>query len=305
MCLLTFINEYTDVDIDSLATGAENNPDGFGYAIHTGRDVVHNSGLNFERILDEFVNLRKTHHGPALFHSRITTHGGTTVDNCHPFQVGRDSQTVMAHNGMLPIDAKNGKSDTRIFAEELFPSWGGSATLNSRKMRKRLSKFASGSKLVFLSANPDVNENYIIINEKDGTWDKGVWWSNSSYKWTRNYTYGGGSMYTTGWERREQLYVPVSSDMNQRVVDCTYIDEKGDEVWGELWTCGVCGVTEYFDEDNINEADLCAYCDACWFCANPRLYCDCYFAEELNTPDDDHRAMVHTVGNYDSLNDVW
>lgn len=299
MCLLTFIPEYTQIDIDDLATGAVNNPDGFGFAVHTGRRIVMNNGLNFEAVLDDFLKVRRQHHGPALFHSRITTHGGTTIDNCHPFQVGRDPETVMAHNGMLPIDAKDGKSDTRIFAEELFPSWGGASTLNSKKMRKRLSKFATGSKLVFLSANPDVNHDYIIINEKDGMWDNGVWWSNGSYKWTRNYTYGGGSMYTTGWERSEStIYTPSDG----RIIDCSYIDpDSGQEFWAEMWTCDMCGHMEYFDESTIDVADLCPSCAACWFCGESQLSCDCYFDPRDAMPN----GSYHSFANYDSTVDLF
>lgn len=136
MCLLTFMQEYTTADVDSLAIGSQNNPDGFGYAVHAGTHIVKGSGLNFDAVLDNFLKTRAIHSGPALFHSRITTHGGTNINNCHPFQVGKDTNTVVAHNGMLPIAARNGMSDTHIFAKELFPSWGGASTLNSKKTRR-------------------------------------------------------------------------------------------------------------------------------------------------------------------------
>lgn len=300
MCLLTFIPEYTSIDNELLVNGAMNNPDGFGFAIHAGTSIIHNSGLNFEQILDQFTDLRKVHHGPALFHSRITTHGGTTIDNCHPFRVGKDDLTVVAHNGMLPIAAKNGMSDTRIFAQELFPSWGGPATLNSRKMRKKLAKFASGSKLVFLSANPDVNEDFTIINEKDGHWSDGVWWSNSSYDWKRTTYYGGGSMYTSGWSK-----TPTPSDYGSAtgITDVSWVDANGNEVWAEMWTCNICGHMEYFDDDNIDLADLCQHCDACWYCGNPRLYCDCYYDEQLNRID--RPQSSHSMSGHDMMIDLF
>ncbi len=306
MCLLTFIPEYTQPDIDLLATGALNNPDGFGYAIHTGRNIIHNSGLKFIQIADEFLSLRDKYQGPALFHSRITTHGGTTVENCHPFQVGRDELTVVAHNGMLPIAAKNGKSDTRIFAEEMFPAWGGASTLNSKKMRKKLAKFASGSKLVFLSANPDVQNDFTIINERDGHWDSnGVWWSNNSYKYER-YTYSGGGMYTSGWSKTDKgVYTPSDTDYDDPtdspyVIDCSYEDHNGDTVWEELWICATCGYTHTFNETNINDADLCPQCDTCWFCFEDRMMCSCY------PPQSDLVSQsAHSIGNYDSPIDFF
>lgn len=278
MCLLTFMPEYTTASIEDLTNGACNNPDGFGYAIHAGTRIIHNSGLSFKQIADEFLTLRDKHHGPALFHSRITTHGGTTVDNCHPFQVGKDELTVVAHNGMLPISEKNGKSDTRIFAEELFPSWGGASLLNSKKMRKKLAKFAVGSKLVFLSANPNVQNDFTIINEKDGHYDAdGVWWSNSSYKYSR-YSYSGAGLYTSGWQKTDSsLLTPREErEFGSSVIDLSYEDADGTMVWSEMWICGVCGYCHTVDESNIHTSDLCPQCDACWYCEEDRLFCYCY-----------------------------
>jgi predicted glutamine amidotransferase len=308
MCLLTFIPEYTTPDIDSLTNGAYNNPDGFGFAVHAGTSIIHNSGLDFDRILQEFLDVRAKHSGPALFHSRITTHGGTTVENCHPFQVGRDTQTVMAHNGMLPIKERDGKSDTRIYAEEMIPQMGGSPILNSKKMRKKMSKFAAGSKLVFLSANPDVQNDYTIINEDLGAYDAdGVWWSNTSYKYAR-YTYSGSGMYTSGWTKQSEspIYVPKEyADADRGIVDCSYREANGEWVWAEMWTCSHCDFQHYFDEDNIDTADLCPQCDACWFCESERLLCSCYerqsdLVEEYR---DEMREQEYAeslaIGNYD------
>jgi predicted glutamine amidotransferase len=307
MCLLTFMNEYTTASVEDLTVGADNNPDGFGFAVHAGTKIIHNSGLNFDKVLEEFLSVRAKHSGPALFHSRITTHGGTTVENCHPFQVGKDELTIVAHNGMLPIKEREGKSDTRIFAEEMLPQMGGASILNSSKRRKKLAKFAQGSKLVFLSANHAVNENYHIINENDGHWHNGVWWSNNSYKYTRHvYSHSGSSMYSSGWSKTyapkkydysEPLYLPSDYQSNQFVEDCTYLDEDGNEVWGELWTCALCKHEEYFHEDNIDQADLCPICDGCWFCHNPRLSCECYSSQA------DSYSHLHSVGNYDSVLD--
>lgn len=320
MCLLTFMQEYTTADVDSLAIGSQNNPDGFGYAVHAGTHIVKGSGLNFDAVLDNFLKTRAIHSGPALFHSRITTHGGTNINNCHPFQVGKDTNTVVAHNGMLPIAARNGMSDTHIFAKELFPSWGGASTLNSKKTRKKLSKFADGSKLVFLSANPDVQDDYYIINENDGHWNEGVWWSNNSYKYDR-YSYAGSGMYTTGWSSTSKtpkdMRYEVDMDNYKHdmwdeqsllVEDCTYIDRDGNEVWGELWRCANCEHIEYVNEQNVNHADLCSQCDSCWFCSEPRMLCMC-MGKQSDIVDDYNNGKLylpaHSMANYDSTYDYF
>jgi hypothetical protein len=222
---------------------------------------------------------------------------------------------------MLPIKERNGKSDTRIFAEELFPAWGGASTLNSKKARKKLAKFAAGSKLVFLSANPAVQNDYTIINENLGSWDGDIWWSNNSYKYGRStYTYSGSGMYTSGWSQSAWTDVtPIDKNGydSDLVQDCTYIDENGEEVWGELWKCSSCGHTEYVCEANVNEAELCPECDTCWFCHNDRMLCSCLWTPPTNTPtdwfdeariaqkyqDDTQRAL--SVGNYDSTYDYY
>jgi glutamine amidotransferase len=314
------MQEYTTADVDSLAIGSQNNPDGFGYAVHAGTHIVKGSGLNFDAVLDNFLKTRAIHSGPALFHSRITTHGGTNINNCHPFQVGKDTNTVVAHNGMLPIAARNGMSDTAIFAKELFPSWGGASTLNSKKTRKKLSKFADGSKLVFLSTNPDVQEDYYIINEDLGHWNEGVWWSNNSYKYDR-YSYAGSGMYTSGWSSTSKtpkdMRYEVDMDNYKHdmwdeqsllVEDCTYIDTDGNEVWGELWRCANCDHIEYINEANVNNADLCLQCDSCWFCSEPRMLCMCMGAQSDIVDDYNNGKLylpAHSMSNYDSTYDYF
>lgn len=297
MCLLTFMQAGCTADVTDLSNGALNNPDGFGFAVHAGNKVIHNSGLNFERVLDEFLKVRAQHSGPALFHSRITTHGATSRDNCHPFQVGRDSTTVMAHNGMLPIKDDGVRSDTRIFAETMFPSWGGPLTLNSRKMRKRLAKFASGSKLVFITANPDVSDDFVIVNEGLGHWSDGVWWSNSSYAYKPYISTGWRKFtpdpYAYGYRddaHDEDDYVPYAGGNGYGLVeDATFVDRDGTEVWGELWTCGMCGHVEYIHEDNVNVTDYCDNCDACWYCTDDRILCNC-----VHAPQTDYMDMTPT-----------
>lgn len=304
MCLLTFMHAGTTASEESLRCGAENNPDGFGFAIHAGNKIIRSSGLEFDRVYDDFTKARQQHGGPALFHSRITTHGGTNLGNCHPFQVGKDTGTVVAHNGMLPIKEDNGRSDTRIFAEELFPSWGGVRTLTSKKMRKKLSKFADGSKLVFLTTDPEVSDDFIIINEHLGHWVDGVWWSNNSYKYARSYTYQGYGMYTSGWHKSPNTpQYDTAGHSSSLVEDVTYIDpDTGLEVWGELWTCAICDHVEYYDDENIDQADVCPNCMTCWYCHNNVYACDCWGDDLSSRITSTDKVLVAT--GYDSVVDI-
>jgi predicted glutamine amidotransferase len=95
-------------DTDALLTGALVNADGHGFAIVAGRRLdrlIVQRGLDGEAVIDAFIAARLQHpQGPALFHSRLATHGDTTLDNCHPFTLGGDTRTVLAHNGVLPAE---------------------------------------------------------------------------------------------------------------------------------------------------------------------------------------------------------
>ena len=207
MCLLVFMDKNATAPEKSLRNAAENNPDGFGWAIHTGNKILTHKGMNFDAVYDQFIEARKQYTGYALFHLRITTHGDTYQDNCHPFYIGNDRKSVLAHNGMLPIEPAKGdvRSDTRILAEDILPASGGIALLNSDKQIAEMEKWAQGSKLVLLSVNPASKWQYLILNHQLGHWgeatsnDEGVWWSNGSYKnsW-RSY-----SMYSSTYASRD------------------------------------------------------------------------------------------------------
>jgi glutamine amidotransferase len=108
MCLLTYLPAGVQPDTDALLTGALVNADGHGFAIVAGRRLdrlIVQRGLDGEAVIDAFIAARLQHpQGPALFHSRLATHGDTTLDNCHPFTLGGDTRTVLAHNGVLPAE---------------------------------------------------------------------------------------------------------------------------------------------------------------------------------------------------------
>lgn len=275
MCLLTFMHEGVTADIDLLTNGAVNNPDGFGFAIHAGTKVIRHNGMHFDQVLERFLKERSIHSGPALFHSRITTHGTTNVQNCHPFQIGRDQQSVIAHNGMLPIKAAGGRSDTRILAEDLIPSWGGVTSFDGRKFRKKISAFAKGSKLVVITANPKTKDDFYIVNEQDGHWDGGVWWSNHSYSYSRSYTslgYGYSS-----WSVSQPI---TSDDFLPTIHDASYIDVDGNKYEAEWWECYNCGSGEMVFDEEYDKMLFCPYCDSCWYCCEDRISCRCEHNKE-------------------------
>jgi len=226
MCLLTFMPEYVSPDMDRFAVAAKSNPDGFGFAILEKDKFITAHGMNFSEVADKFTDARTKHQGPAIFHFRWATHGSETVENCHPFYLGGDKSTMMGHNGILPvaIEKNDERSDTKVFAQDIMPAVGGITALDDEDYFKRLSAWATGSKLVFITHNPDTLYDWYIINEELGHWDKDMWWSNYSYEQPR-YSYSSYGSYGSrygGWSWDDDIVVVENG---KSLVPADYDDE--------------------------------------------------------------------------------
>lgn len=171
MCLLTFLPAGVTPDPTALLNGAAINDDGHGFAVLTDDHIIVRRGMHAEALVEAFDAVRRAHpHGPALFHSRLGTHGEYSLDNCHPFPLGGDSRTVLAHNGVLPKDVRPAKgdprSDTRIAAEQFLPTFG---SLRSRRTRTRLERWLTpNNKIVILTLDRRFAQRAYILNEASG-----------------------------------------------------------------------------------------------------------------------------------------
>jgi len=278
MCLLIYAQPNSAPTKKSLRRAAVQNPDGFGFAINNGKQVLYGKGMDIEDTIKEFFAVRERFpDSHALFHLRITTHGATNLDNCHPFVV--DDGIVLAHNGMLPIKEENGKSDTRQFAEEWLPTMGVKEMLDTPEGFTDLEKFATGSKLAILSSNPLLDQPYYIVNEHLGHWKDGVWYSNNSY--TKNY---GKYLYsnwsrpaTSTYEYNGHSYAPQDDSLmgHEWVYDEEmnewYFQDDDDLV---VWTCNFCDSNIQYDLQS-EDPHYCPECGTCWFCDKPFDQCWC------------------------------
>lgn len=173
-----------------------NNPDGMG-VMWASRGTI-----QMYKTLDDFekfysvVNSLQMLNLPMVLHFRFTTHGGTNMANCHPFYVpNTNGELAMCHNGVISglPDAKL-KSDTRFFADVLSGLKDG--WMYDITMISMLEEFLGrGNKVVYMDKDGEVG----ILNEKSGTWDEGVWYSNDGYKRDR-WSYKGNTYSGWGWE---------------------------------------------------------------------------------------------------------
>jgi glutamine amidotransferase len=266
MCLLMVAKPNAMPSDDALVCACANNPDGFGYAVHTGKTIITGRGMNHNDVIDRFLTTREKHmNGWAMFHARMTTHGETVKENCHPFRVGGSPDTILAHNGILSnvkIPAGDKRSDTRVFAEDLLPARLN--ILDHKKKFKKLEKWAGGSKVAVFTTDRRLNKAVYIINEKLGSWDDdGLWWSNSSYK---------QSYYITPTYGRTGSWVPsydIAKGNGKYVLDGQDLTEFVEEGLA----CSYCG--HFFDEPDFFHG----YCQTCWVCMECQDFeesCMCY-----------------------------
>lgn len=242
MCLLIALNPGASLDRERILIAADNNPDGFGFAIHAGDHLLRFRSMDIHETLDEWEFLRKQYDGAAIFHLRWATHGTVDLSNCHPFEIAHDSRMMLAHNGVLPIAAKNGRSDTRILAEtnlaESDPSW-----LDDPALVADMENYLGGSKLAILSVHPDNTQDMYVLNEDLGHWDGDVWYSNYSYEAPKVPTH----LNWTSSSVKEDLFS-----------GCEFVE------------CDHCGL-EYLIDTECG-AQLCPECESCYWCG-PTCYC--------------------------------
>ena len=200
MCIIASVPKDATIDKPTLETMWKHNSDGAGisWIDEKGKVRVYKT-MKLKPFLSKFDEISKRYGKEAdiLVHMRIATHGSVCMDNNHPFNV--DTQTVFAHNGILPRQfhppAKRDISDTRYFNETFLQYQKLSALDDSRYIDHLGEVIGSYNKLVILTANPKMRRDSYIINETSGEWSDGVWYSNDSYlelsakmKWgTRTY----------------------------------------------------------------------------------------------------------------------
>jgi predicted glutamine amidotransferase len=259
MCLLTFFPAGIKPDTTALTHGTLFNNDGHGFAIVTKDRIIVERGMDADSLIEAFAQWRNRHpDGPALFHSRFGTHGANDLDNCHPFAVGGDSRTVMAHNGILPEVVQPAKqdprSDTRIAAEDFLPTFG---SLRWRHTRVRLERWMTPhNKVVLLTVDPRFEQHAYILNESSGIWDGGIWYSNDGYLPLRQQRMYGYSRWATDMWKSATHELLDTPDR-----------------------CGGCWLAQVDD-------DRCPLCGRCADCEELNRYCICQSAF-LHHDDDD------------------
>ena len=318
MCLLTFMPEDVTPNLERFSEAAIQNPDGFGFAILESNTIIKGHSMKFSEVMNDFLDKREKHKGPAMFHFRWATHGSETIDNCHPFTLGNDPNSVVGHNGILPVKIKlnDKRSDTKVFATEIMPSIGGITALDDDKYYTEFEKWAGGNKLVFLTNNDDALYNWYIVNQELGHWDENMWWSNKSYvKSTFDYKAWSASAYpySSGWSHTDNYSYSVYDEQKKAYeYDNIYAEEDWliDDIFEEADSkmqmyveqvsdgrlsvnCYTCGHQDIIKKQIEIIHTNCSFCRACLYCGDEQTMCTCWHELEkiININDTDKEEI--------------
>lgn len=226
------------------------NPDGAGFMWAADNAVHIEKGFmtyeDFEKAYDRVAAKIDVTETPMVFHFRITTHGGTTPENTHPFPItdnlgvlrklASKSSVAVAHNGILSIQPRQGISDTMEYVltklnlmrriNRKFP--------HDKHFQELIRADIGQSRLAFLCADGKIDLIGNFITDAD----TGLIFSNDSYK-TSRYSCGWGYGYgATDWKKVCDVYeLGGKVELDGNVLDeygTFYVDKKGN-VYGYDW----------------------------------------------------------------------
>ena len=175
---------------DTIRTMWDGNRDGAGLMYLEGGKVTIEKGFmtykSFAKKLDQLEKRLDLTRTPVVMHFRITTHGGTKPENCHPFPITDSIGALkkltsrtdigVAHNGIIHIIPRSGISDTMEYiASQLAPLKRALPRFYENKNAMLLVKNAIESKMAFLTKEGK------IYTVGDFVTDNGVLYSNRSY----------------------------------------------------------------------------------------------------------------------------
>lgn len=193
MCIIAIkpagVKLPADTAIKNMFT---NNPDGAGIMYAHGGTVHIQKGYmtlkDFNAAIKQLDKTIDTTAVPMALHFRITTHGGTSPGNTHPFPVTDKmplltakkltTPLAVAHNGTIPITPlKKDISDTMTYiVQQLAPL---------HRLKKDFYKRAAGRQLVYNAIQSKMailDSDGYITTIGDFTSKDGILYSNSSYK---------------------------------------------------------------------------------------------------------------------------
>lgn len=210
MCVIVQKPQNIDLpDDDILKKCFEKNPHGSGILLFR-KDSnileIHKGMMTFDDFKKTFDSLNIQKEDEAVFHFRITTSGGTSAENCHPFPISAlinqlkateiTTPRAFVHNGILGNGDETLKiSDTQKFVRDVMSRDEISNFLDDEEVQKYIEKLAGyGNKFYVADAEKKVFKRFGNWTEDSGLYFSNMLWKNT-YKNNYSRSYQHGSYY--------------------------------------------------------------------------------------------------------------
>ena len=263
ICVIIFKQKEKNVTRRTLKSCYDCNPDGAGFMF------AHKERLHVLKGFNGFRHFYKTYRkyerlfpdSDFVIHMRIATSGLLNEENCHPFY--SNNNIAFCHNGVLAGLGNNMFSDTYMLNEEVFKKFPENF-LDIEEIRSAIESYMVDefSKAVFM----DNKGRVFIANEKMGSWDDGVWFSNKTHQYDGYSTFNCRTTRTnyagySGWEFdvNNSIYNSLATSDITRTQD--YFCARCNSVWsssdveyanGYVY-CVLCGSVLDGDEKYVHD----------------------------------------------------
>lgn len=232
MCVIAVKPSGVAIPSDELLQQMWNrNSDGAGFMYAHGNDVYIEKGFmtidELKTALNGFKERYSSVDGkdfPMVFHFRITTHGGTSRENTHPFPISDKDEYLkaldvkaplgMAHNGIISsVKATDDMSDTMIFIKEVVTPLRKLSKQFTEKYETLLKVAVGSSKLAFLEGNGQI---HMVGDFKE---EDGMFFSNLYHKPAKVTTYDYLKGYWGGYyDKKDDKKVKVKTSCDSEEI---------------------------------------------------------------------------------------
>lgn len=276
MCVIVHKERGKDIPSDEIIEKCfQKNPDGSGILLHragTKTLEIHKGYMKLDDFKKVLKELNVNQDDDLIMHFRITTSGGTSPENCHPFPISNKVDDLKStrinttrgfvHNGVLGKGDDILKiSDTQVFIKDIISREEISDHLDNEEIQKIIKKFSdTGQRFFIADAEKDLFKRFGIWYEDNGIWYSNLGWK-SYYKtystnWNYNYDYNYNYNYDYGGYYNKKNSKEPIPDINS--ILCPYCDKTMELLMEgqDVYMCPDCGTIyndrtfEIYDQKN-------------------------------------------------------
>ncbi|MBO7461989.1 MAG: hypothetical protein J6T96_05290 [Bacteroidales bacterium] len=228
MCIAIYSPRGNDIPCeDYLKRSFEHNPDGAGFAFNLPNNTVQieKGFMDYNKFIKAFRKANKKYgfkDRGVLIHFRITTHGGTNRECCHPFPLVADEEIMkktsvrsdyaVVHNGIISLTSseaysRHHMSDTMVFIEKYLSKIATNKKWFNNKSNFDLIYDLIDSKMAILNGYGEIHSTQGFTKDEDGNWYSNTTYKSPRYSKFSNFSwfddddeYWGGYGYSSGYK---------------------------------------------------------------------------------------------------------